>query len=293
MPGVRIALIANPASRSVDPDAIESNLVDAGADVDRFGIEDARRAATRGADRIALAGGDGSIGPAAAAAGEAGLPLAVIAGGTANDFARRLGLPRDVAEACRLAVHGRELRGLELGTLTPIARPGERAATPRPFVNVASLGLPARAAARARSWKSALGPLAYGVGAVHAGLTADPVRCRAACDGEPVHDGPALQLTVACSGAFGAGSRLEEADPADGLLDVVAVAAGSRLRLIPLAYGIRRGGLAGRAGVHHARGRYVEVQAPPGARFNVDGELARVGSARFDVEREAFRLVVG
>jgi diacylglycerol kinase (ATP) len=160
-------------------------------------------------------------------------------------------------------------------------------------VNVASLGLPAPAAARARSWKPALGPAAYFLGAAHAGLTAAPVPCRAACDGDVVHDGPAWQLTVACSGAFGAGSRLHEADPADGLLDLVAVAAGSRLRLIPLAYGLRRGRLGDRPGVRHARGRRVEVDAPPGARFNIDGELAAIGSASFTVQPDAFRLVTG
>jgi diacylglycerol kinase (ATP) len=292
MPGVRVALIVNPASRSVDPAAVEAELAAEGAEVERFELNDVARATTSGAERIALASGDGSIGPVAAAAGQAGLPLALIPGGTANDFARRIGLPRDLRDSCRLAVSGGRLQGFELGTMTP--RHGEdEPAVARPFVNVASLGLPAPAAARARSWKSALGPLAYGLGAVHAGLTAGPVRCRAVCDGTPLHQGPAWQLTVACSGAFGAGSRLEEADPADGLLDVVAVAAGSRLRLISLAYGIRRGTLVGRTGVHHVRGRRVEVEARAGATFNVDGELVQANAATFDVQRDAFRLVAG
>jgi diacylglycerol kinase family enzyme len=218
------------------------------------------------------------------------VPLAVIAAGTANDFARRLGLPRKAREACRLAVRGQVLRPLELGTMT--GGSGGRTQD-RPFVNVASLGLPARAAARARSWKSALGPLAYALGAVQAGLTTDPVDCRATCEGQALHDGPAWQLTVACSGAFGAGSRLDSADPSDGLLDVVAVEAGSRLRLLPLAYALRRGGLTRRAGVRHARGRSAEVEAPQETTFNVDGELVPAGSASFGVERDAFRLVVG
>ena len=53
-----------------------------------------------------MAGGDGSIAPAAAAAGAAGLPLAVIPAGTANDFAHGMKLPLDLDEACRLAVQG-------------------------------------------------------------------------------------------------------------------------------------------------------------------------------------------
>ena len=47
----------------------------------------------------------------------------------------------------------------------------------RPFVNVASAGLPAPAARRARSWKERLGPLAYAAGAVIAGVSAKPLTC--------------------------------------------------------------------------------------------------------------------
>jgi diacylglycerol kinase (ATP) len=281
---VRIALIANPASRSSDPDAIEAELRAAGGEVKRIGLEAAGGDAASGSERVAVAGGDGTVGPAAATARLAGVPLAVIPVGTANDFARHMGLPRNLGEACRLAVRGQRLRTLELGTMVPGGRP---------FVNVASLGLPAAAAARARSWKRVLGPLAYVAGAVQAGLTADPVHCRATCEGDPLHDGAAWQVTVACSGAFGAGSRLEQADPADGLLDVVAIAAGSRLRLAGLVYGLRRGRLRGRHGVRHARGRHAEIEAAGVATFNVDGELVRTGSAGFTVEGRAFQLVVG
>jgi diacylglycerol kinase family enzyme len=138
-----------------------------------------------------------------------------------------------------------------------------------------------------------LGPLAYVAGAVQAGLTADPVQCRATCEENRLHDGSAWQVTVACSGAFGAGSRLEQADPADGLLDVVAIAAGSRLRLVGIGYGLRRGRLHGRHGVRHARGRHAAIEVPGVATFNVDGELVRTGSAGFRVEGRAFELVVG
>ena len=277
-----IALIANPGSGGCDPDEVEERLRAAGAEVERYELDDAEAAASSGAARVAIAGGDGSVGPSAAAAGAAGVPLAVIAAGTANDFARRLGLPQDVDEACRLAAAGERTRSLELGRMDG-----------RPFVNVASLGLPAPAAKRAGSWKKTLGPLAYAAGALAAGLTAKPVECQAVVDDEVAHDGPAWQLTVACTGAFGAGSQLDEADPTDGALDLVAVAAGSRLRLVPMAYGLRRGGLSGQAGVAHRRGARIAVEAPAGTSYNVDGEVVEAGSATFTVESHAFELVVG
>jgi len=277
-----IALIANPGSGSCDPDQVAAWLAAAGAGVTAFELDDAERAAASGAERVVVAGGDGSVAPVAAAAGRHGVPLAVVPAGTANDFARGQGLPDDAEEACGVAVRGERLRPLDLGWM------GER-----PFVNVASLGLPAPAARKATSWKRGLGPLAYAAGALGAGLTAKPVSCRAFCDGRLVHDGPTWQLTVACSGAFGAGSSIEEADPADGELDLVAVEAGSRLRLPGIAYGLKAGRVTERRGVKHARCARIEVATPAPTGYNVDGEIVEEGSARFTVAPRAFELVVG
>lgn len=277
-----IALIANPGSGSCDPQQVEGWLAAAGAEVTAFDLDESERAAASGAERVVVAGGDGSVAPVAAAAGRHGVPLAVVPAGTANDFARGQGLPDDAEEACILAVRGERLRPLELGWM------GER-----PFVNVASLGLPAPAARKATSWKRALGPLAYAAGAVGAGLTAKPVRCRASCDERLLHDGPAWQVTVACSGAFGAGSSIDEADPADGELDLVVVDAGSRLRLPGLAYGLKTGRVTERRGVKHERGTRVEIDAPAGSGYNVDGEVVEHGPALFTVAPHAFELVVG
>ena len=111
------------------------------------------------------------------------------------------------------------------------------------------------------------------------------------CDGREVFSGKAWQLMVGCSGAFGAGSRLIEADPSDGLLDVVAIAAGPRLRLVRHAYGLRRGRVSEQPGVVHGRGRVVDVALPPGVRMNVDGEIVPA-APRMTVEPGRFELVV-
>jgi diacylglycerol kinase (ATP) len=221
--------------------------------VEAFDVDEAERAAAAGCDRVAVAGGDGSIAPAAAAAGAAGIPLAVIPAGTANDFARRMGLPVDLARACRLAVCGARLRDMELGWMDE-----------RPFVNVASAGLPAPAAQRAKAWKKPLGPLGYAAGALAAGATASAVWVEVACDGGTFFEGDAWQVTVAASGAFGAGARIAEADPHDGALEVVAVAAGgpasSRWPTACGPAGWR--GTAGRAG-GAVRARWCGCQAAP------------------------------
>jgi diacylglycerol kinase (ATP) len=249
--------------------------------VEVFDVGEAQRAAGAECDRVAVAGGDGSIAPVAAAAGAAGIPLAVIPAGTANDFARRMGLPVDLTEACRLAVSGSRLRGVELGWMDE-----------RPFVNVASAGLPAPAAQRAKAWKKPLGPLGYAAGALAAGATASSVPVEVDCDGGALFEGDAWQVTVAASGAFGAGARIAEADPHDGALEVVAVAAGPRPGLVALAYRLRTGGLARHRKARRLRCARAVVRLQGGTEWNVDGELVSAGTSRFHGQADAFRLVV-
>jgi diacylglycerol kinase (ATP) len=272
--------VANPRSGSCDPDAVAAQLRALGARVEQFEVGDAERAAAAGCDRLAVAGGDGSIAPAAAAAGAAGIPLAVIPAGTANDFARRMGVPAKLEPACRLAVEGDRVRDMELGWMEE-----------RPFVNVASAGLPGPAAVRAKRWKKPLGPLSYAAGAVAAGVTASAVAVEVECDGEPLFDGEAWQVTVAASGAFGAGSHIAEADPHDGALEVVAVEAGPRAGLVAVAYRLRSGRLAGHRRARWQRCAKPVVRLPDGTDWNVDGEIVRTGTSRFRGEAGAFRLV--
>jgi diacylglycerol kinase (ATP) len=278
----RIALLANPDSRTGDPDAVAGRLRAFGAEVELFGVGEAETAAAAEADRIAVAGGDGSIAPIAAAAGAAGLPLALVPMGTANDFANRMGLPLDLAAACRLAVRGTQVEDVELGWM------GER-----PFVNVASAGLPAPAARAARAWKKPLGALSYAAGALVAGATAKAVRVGVECGGGALFEGEAWQVTVAASGAFGAGARIAEANPHDGALDVVAVEAGPRPGLVALAYRLRSGSLKRHRRARQQRCASALVRVADGTEWNVDGELIESGTASFRGQAEAFRLVVG
>jgi diacylglycerol kinase (ATP) len=282
---VRVALIANRASGGgLDPEPLAAVMRARGADVvvsdcDPEGLEAAAAAAP---DRVAVAGGDGTVALAAELAGRLGVPLAVVPAGTANDYARANGLPEDPRAAAALAVDGAELRRLELGRL----------ADGRPFVNVASAGLASVAARRAQPFKARLGPLAYGVGAVRAAATAAPLPTTIRTDGETLFDGDAWQVIVAVTGAFGAGSGIGLADPEDGVLDVTVLPAGSRVGLARRAWGLRRHTVAKQRGVPHGRGHVVEVALPPGTELNADGEVRDRGLERVTVEPDAYALVV-
>lgn len=283
---MRIALSANTQSGGgLDPEPLAAAMREAGAEVEVYGCEpgELERIAAGRPDRIAVAGGDGTIGPAAELAGRIGVPLAVIATGTANDFARATDLPGDPIEAARLAAAGTETRRLELGRLSD----------GRPFVNTASAGLAAKAARHASPFKRVLGPFAYAVGALRAAATESPMRCTIRIDGEPAFEGGAWQVIVAATGAFGGGSAIGAADARDGVLDVTILPAGSRLALARRAWGLRRGTVEQQKPVEHLRGTLVEAELPADAELNVDGEIRDGGLERATVERAAYALVVG
>ena len=105
----------------------EVSLLDGSITVDVEAL--ARAAVRRGADLLAVAGGDGTQASVAAVAVECGLPFMVISAGTRNHFAMDLGLDRDDPSRCLDALtDGVELR-VDLGLV------GDRT-----FVNNASFG---------------------------------------------------------------------------------------------------------------------------------------------------------
>ncbi len=281
---MRIVLVANRKSGSgrTDGDRLRRLLTDAGAEVETRDIEDLDEPLPDGTERVVVAGGDGSLGTAARAARTAGVPLAVLATGTANDFATALGLPTDLAEACRLAAD-------------PDARTEQREiglAAGQPFVNAAAAGLSAVASRLAKPHKARLGAFAYAFGAVRAGLTAPHVPCRVRVDGEVVFEADAWQVVVAVSGAFGGGSNIGGTRHDDGQLDVAVVPAGSRLALVRHGYHMRRGMLTQQEDVPHHRGHEIEVDVPPGTEFNVDGDPRVLEPACFRLLPGGVRVVV-
>jgi diacylglycerol kinase family enzyme len=293
---VRLALIGNPHSGTApDPAELEALLAQDGAAVSYVSIEqiadkdggdlvdgalDALRA-DGAPDRVVVAGGDGSVGPAALCAAKLGVPLAVIAVGTANDFARAKELPLDLTEAGALARDG----------TAPTAAAELGMAGRRPFVNAAATGLSVVAAHAAKPHKSRLGPLAYAIGALRAAVTATPLRCTVVCDGERRVSGSAWQVVVAVTGAFGGGSEIGGTRAGDGQIDVAVVPAGSRIGLVRRGYGMRAGRLTKQSDVTHERAATIELELEGNKSFNVDGETCRCEPAHFTLHDGGFELV--
>jgi diacylglycerol kinase (ATP) len=258
---VRVALIANRESGAADrAGQVERLLREAGAEIGEP------------AERVVAAGGDGTLGPAALYALQMRVPFAVVPVGTANSFARWLGIPLDLHEAVRRAADPHaETRPIELGD-----------AGGRPFVNVAATGLSVLAARHAHPVKPRLGALAYAFGAARAALSGRPLRAAVTCDGREAWRGEAWQILVAASGAFGGNSAVGGVDPEDHRLDVAIVEAGPRRALARRAWAMRRGRLVEQRGVRHVRGAEVALALAP-REFNVDGELITLAEPRFTV----------
>jgi diacylglycerol kinase family enzyme len=125
----RFSLAAEARSRGIEPIELKS-----GDDLETL----VRGAVDRGADALAMAGGDGSQAVVAAVAAERGLPYACVPAGTRNHFALDLGVDRDdVVGALEAFVDGGERR-VDLAEVNG-----------RVFVNNVSLGLYAEAVQRA------------------------------------------------------------------------------------------------------------------------------------------------
>ncbi|WP_205696345.1 diacylglycerol kinase family protein [Conexibacter sp. SYSU D00693] len=280
---MRVLLATNERSGSGSASSVREVLERHGAQLRVCDVRELDASCEVGdAERLVVAGGDGSLGPAAELAARHGLALGVVPTGTANDFARAAGLPGDVEEAAALAVDAdADVRPYELARMDG-----------RPFLNVASAGLSVVAAREAKPLKPRLGALAYGVGAAKAGVLHGPEHARVVVDGVEVHDDEAWQVVVAATGHFGGGSATGGTDPDDRELDVLVVPGGSRLGLARRAVGMKLGRLHAQDDVVHARGREVVVEGPE--TYNVDGEVCPCGTvSRFGVDDELVRVVVG
>lgn len=244
-------------------------------------IDEAIRQQGQGMDAILVGGGDGTLNAALPAILAGDHVLGVIPLGTANDFARTLGIPRAPLDAARLVLTGRPTR-VDVGE-----------ANGHPYLNVASIGLSvATARALTPDIKRRWGPLAYPLTVwrlLREGREFDAI-IRA--NGEE-HRTHTIQLAVGNGRFYGGGLVVhEQAQIDDGILHVYALKPQSRWRLLLRS-------LAFRAGRHDADpmtfnidATEVEVETMPTRSVNTDGEITTRTPARFRVVRDALKVLV-
>jgi YegS/Rv2252/BmrU family lipid kinase len=251
----------------------------------------AREAATRGAKRFVVVGGDGSVHEVVnGIAGSDDLELAVIPRGTGWDFARSLGLPRDLDEAARVALDG-AVRDIDLGRATFRTWAGEEGHAY--FANVGSAGISGAIARRANDTSKALGGKVsyyWATLAVYFGWQTDALRV--SVDGDE-REGRMIDVIVA-NGRYIAGGMMlcPEAVPDDGVFDVLLigdVTTRDLLFVLPKTY---RGKHLPHPRLELLRGRTVTIDADEPLPLELDGEQPGTTPLRLELVPRALRLRV-
>lgn len=143
----------------------------------------------RGIRTVIAAGGDGTLGSVATHIDDTELVLGILPLGTANDTARSLDVPLDLAEACALVAAGHTI-GIDVGEISDDT--GRRAR----FLHAATLGLNAEFARLATDVerRKRLGPLNYPASAFTALANSRSRAIVIRFDDGRVIEGPALQV---------------------------------------------------------------------------------------------------
>jgi diacylglycerol kinase (ATP) len=239
-----------------------------------------RKALDEGAELIVAWGGDGTVQRCLDAMAGSEAALAVVPAGTANLFASNLGIPKDIAEAVRIALGGTS-RTIDVGKMA-----GER------FGVMAGAGLDARMIRDADGGlKDRLGRLAY----VWTGLKnarAPAFRAKIQVDGRQWYEGEASLVLAGNLGEVFAGvEAFENADPDDGRLDLGVVHAEGLVEWARTAARAAVGKPSDSPFVQQTTAQTVEVRLDRKVPYELDGG-ERDPIKRFEIEVEPAAIEV-
>jgi len=240
----------------------------------------ARAAAARGADRVLVCGGDGTVHEAVNGLAGTATALAILPGGRGNDLAATMGVPLDPGGATRHALTA-PVRRIDLGLVN-----GRR------FGTVAGLGFDADVALRTNrgAWRRA-GRFAY-IGGILASLATFRAPRLVIVVGDTQREGRYLMCAISNTGRYGGGVRIAPGACADdGLLDVCLIADASRFRLLWILPSAYRGEHVRAEEVEMLRGASVTVESEDALPIIADGESAGTTPATFGVEPAALAIV--
>jgi YegS/Rv2252/BmrU family lipid kinase len=234
-----------------------------------------------GHDVIAIGGGDGSLAHAAGRMAKRPLLMAILPLGTANSFARSLGITPELEPALDVIAHGDIAR-------VDVARLGDSF-----FLNSATIGVPGKIAEDIplglKRWFGRIGYLLYGLVKF---LRMEPFQVRIARTGQPDIVEKVVEVRIGNGSFIGGLKVVDSADPE------------SRDVVIQLIRGRYRAALAGAwaanlAGWQQPKGRVREIRATafsiactPEQSISVDGETGQRTPVLVTVAAGALAVVV-
>ena len=237
--------------------------------VDAYAVNDpgrlhaiARTALAKQPDILILGGGDGTISSLVDHIVDSDIPLGLLPLGTANSFARTLGIPFDLDEAINIIAAGHRRR-IDLGMIDDDY-----------FANSAAIGMsPLIAKTIPHQLKRFGGRAGYALWAAVQSARFEPFRVTVTVDGGARAILSALEVRIA-NGSYHGGTRVVEQAKVDSGEIVVQVVEGethSRLALNWLAT------LAGSDLRHQLtrefRGRAIRIETNPPLPISIDGEV--------------------
>ncbi|VXC17479.1 Diacylglycerol kinase [Microbacterium sp. 8M] len=287
-------MIVNPAAgrgrAEAKAGAVERALRRRGAEIDvRQGdtAADTRRlveqAVAERPDVLVIAGGDGTISAVLDLLADAPVPLAVVPGGTGNDFAAALELPQDPERLADTILRGLP-RAVDLGVVR-----SDRGS--RLFLTVAACGFDAKVAARTNRLRWPRGALRYYLALALELIRLAPQRYRVT-DEQGDREAPGTLLALCNTRCYGGGMPIApKAIPDDGRLEVVHVAPLGRIRLLRLFPQLLHGTHMMLPEVTAWDTREITVSAPALVVY-ADGERVAQGSCTVAVRRGALTVLV-
>ncbi|MBA8838606.1 lipid kinase [Ochrobactrum sp. RH2CCR150] len=232
-------------------------------------------------DLVVIGGGDGSLNAAAEGLMETGMPLAILPLGTANDFARTVGIPADPVEAARQLV-AYDTHPIDLGEVNGHL-----------YFNVASIGFSAELAQQlSADAKKKWGKLGYGLVAARILMRSELFTAYLEHDGmtEKI---TTLQVSVG-NGKFYGGGMAVEKDAAidDGKLDFYSLEVDHWWHLLRLLPSLRRGTQSKWRDVRAFPTTEVIIRTKKPRAVNTDGELSTWTPAHFKLHRQAINALI-
>lgn len=279
-------LIVNAASRRGAETFAEARdkLVAAGVDlIDARAVEESDsidaevKGAIARAPMVIVGGGDGSLSSTIDHFLGQDTVFALLPLGTANSFARSLGIPLDLDGAIEVITNGQRRR-IDLGSVD-----GDY------FVNSAAIGLsPMIAETVPPILKRSLGRLGYLIWAVRSALRFRPFRLTVD-DGKCRTTAWSTEVRIANGGHFGGVELVESAELDSGEIVVQAVTGKSKMRLARSWLGsLFR--LGGNECATEFRGRELRLETRPLLDVSIDGEIAGKTPVTVSVARGAIEV---
>lgn len=226
-------------------------------------------------DMVIIGGGDGTLNAAAKGLMEAKIPMAILPLGTANDFARTIGIPADPVEAARKMLTY-DQHPIDLGEVNGHL-----------YFNVASIGFSAELAQKlSADAKKKWGKLGYAIAAARILMRSELFTAYLEHDGM-TEQIKTLQVSVG-NGKFYGGGMAVEKDAAidDGKLDFYSLEVDHWWKLLRLLPSLRQGTQSKWDDVRAFPTTEVIIRTKKPRPVNTDGELSTWTPAHFRLHRK-------